>query len=96
MAEGKSDYGHEYLNGPGFHLDGWGAGPFILQAGSSTFYFEDSDRFGPVPLRKDGEVRANPFFGEKSPFWRAWEKWVAGGRQLAEDGRTCLLGGAVG
>jgi len=88
-----SEFGHFAATGAGIHMDIWGAGPFVISLGPSCkFYrFEDSDRFGPVPLKKNGwEVREPGYFGEQSLFWYAWGKWVEQGRRLADDGMTCV------
>lgn len=85
------EFGHIYVSAGDAHLDQWGAGPFNIHFAGRVFLFEDSDRFGPVPLKKNGwEVRDPGRFGEKSPFWYAWQKWRDQGRQLAEDRQTCV------
>lgn len=88
-----SDFGHEYATGAGVHMDRWGAGPFKIEmvAGGRSFLFEDSDRFGPVPLKKNGwEVKSPGYFAENNQFWYAWGKWVEQGRRTLEDGITCV------
>jgi len=85
-----SEYGHFYAAGAGIRMDIWGAGPFVIEYLGKTFRFEDSDRFGPMRLKKDGEPAENQFFAEKSPFWYAWGKWVEQGRRLSDDGQTCI------
>jgi|UniRef100_A0A6H1ZAV9 hypothetical protein len=85
-----SEFGHFHATGAGFHMDKWGAGPFVIEYLGKTFRFEDSDMFGPIRLKKDGDPAENQFFAEKSPFWYAWEKWVDQGRRLSEDGITCV------
>lgn len=86
-----SEFGHlSGTFGSGGFIDCWGAGPFIIEALGTTFRFEDSDRFGPSRVNKDGEISKQPFFAEASPFWNAWQRWKDQGRRVAEDGMTCL------
>ncbi|KQQ46505.1 hypothetical protein ASF69_04565 [Rhizobium sp. Leaf311] len=85
-----SEYGHFHATSAGVHIDMWGAGPLMIEYLGKTFRFEDSDRFGPVRLKKDGDSANNPFFAEKSPFWYAWGKWVDQGRRVDEDGMSCI------
>lgn len=79
-------YGHNYSQGNGIFIDGWGAGPYIITAGGKLFYFEDSRQFGPVRLTSKGDIADNGvgFFPEKSPFWSVWKRWVDEGRQTQE------------
>ncbi len=83
-------FGHTAINGNGFFADSWGRGPFEIEANGKTYRFEDSDMFGPALLRKDGELRANPYPNERSPFWRAHSLWRKQGRRVADDGVTCI------
>lgn len=88
-----AEFGHIFSSAGDAHIDSWGAGPFVIHLGPNcrSFRFEDSDRFGPIPLRKTGtEIREPGYFGEQSPFWYVWGKWVAQGRRLAADGITCI------
>lgn len=80
------DFGHMSASGPGVFIDGWGAGPLIL----GKWRFEDSDRFGPALVNRDGELKANPYPGEQSPFWPIYYAWRQGGRRLCDDGVTCV------
>lgn len=86
-----SDFGHCYFNnGPKIHIDAWGVGPFVISVGGKQFRFEDSDRFGPYLVRKNGAMLANPYPPERSPFWRAHMLWRRQGRRMADDGVTCI------
>jgi hypothetical protein len=89
------DFGHVALKGKVdnyvVRVDGWGVGPFIIICGTNTFRFEDSDRFGPHLVNKDGSICANPWPPEKSTFWPAYAKWRDAGRPLAADGITCTF-----
>lgn len=86
-----SDFGHKgsIITGLGC-FDSWGAGPFVIEAKGKSFRFEDSDRFGPSIIKKNGDPIANPWPSERSPFWRAHSLWARQGRRVAEDGITCL------
>lgn len=84
-----SEFGHSYSWGSGVMIDAWGAGPFVITVAGRAFRFEDSDRFGPLlVLRNGAEARHQP--PEKSPFWRAYSLWRKQGRRLADDGMTCV------
>lgn len=48
-----TEFGHTAVRAPGFCADSWGVGPFIIRG----IRFEDSDRFGPYFIRKDGRER---------------------------------------
>lgn len=77
-----SEFGHNASSGPGFHIDGWGAGPFVIMAGGRLYLFEDSDRFGPVLLdsRKPWDI-SQVIIPERSPFWKAYYRWRDEGRR---------------
>jgi hypothetical protein len=86
-----NEFGHQGAVLPGFGcIDTWGRGPYVIEADGKSFRFEDSDRFGPSLINKDGEIKKRPFPGGGSPFWRAHRCWVRQGRQTAEDGVTCI------
>lgn len=94
-----TEFGHLHVTTVDVHIDSWGAGPFKIEVvpGGRQFVFEDSDRFGPVPLKKNGwEVRAPGYFAESSMFWPAWQKWRDQGRRLADDRQTCIFDNEVG
>lgn len=76
-----SEFGHAATVLGNTHIDSWGVGPFALKAGGRWWYFEDSDRFGPQMLRKDGEL-SRRWPGARSVFWGAHARWVAGGRKV--------------
>jgi len=89
----ECEYGHSGgIVGRGGFIDSWGHGPLIIEVDGKTFRFEDSDRFGPVPLNADDEPSAKAWFGQRSPFWRGWKLWVAQGRRTAKGTKaeTCL------
>ena len=83
-----SEFGHVGRTGAGFCVDTWGVGPFLIEAGGKTFRFEDSDRFGPALCKQNGDLLANPYPPERSPFWKAHTAWVRQGRRL--DGNQCV------
>lgn len=83
-------FGHTYSQAGNTFIDCWGVGPFVIEYCGRSYRFEDSDMFGPVPLRKDGEVKEPGYFGEQNPFWYAWGLWVEQGRRTLADGVTCV------
>lgn len=84
-----TEFGHFWCVVPGAAIDCWGAGPFVIVA-DKEYRFEDSDRFGPSLVKKNGDICANPFPPERSPFWNAHAFWVHQGRRMADDGVTCV------
>lgn len=86
-----AEFGHEFSNGGGMCIDTWGVGPFVIKGEQKGLWrFEDSDRFGPALIGKDGDLLKNPYPGERSPFWRAHTLWVRQGRRTEADGVTCI------
>ena len=85
-----AEFGHVGIIGGGVCIDSWGAGPFVIGHEGKSWRFEDSDRFGPHLVRKDGEIAARQP-GERSPFWDAHRAWVFQGRRLADDKMTCIF-----
>lgn len=84
------EFGHIASIGGGFCVDYWGAGPFLIYVNGKTIRFEDSDRFGPFALKKDGNPsKWQP--GERHPFWKAWKAWKEQGRRLTDDRVTCVF-----
>ncbi len=86
----SGEFGHASGICGGVCFDGWGAGPFSIQIGDKTYRFEDSERFGPALLRKNGELLDNPYPGERSPFWKAHRAWLKQGRRT-KDGSICIF-----
>lgn len=85
-----SEFGHDYGgDGNAFFFDVWGAGPFVISVAGKDFRFEDSDRFGPALINRNGELKAEPYPPERSPFWRAHRIWVRQGRRV-EDKINCV------
>lgn len=85
-----SEFGHSHAIGAGFCVDGWGAGPFWIEAKGKKFRFGDSDLFGPFLCDRHGDPLKNELPPECSPFWTAHRVWVRQGRRLADDGKTCV------
>jgi hypothetical protein len=85
-----TEFGHFSAIGNGIYIDAWGSGPFVIDVEGKRFRFEDSDRFGPALVTKNGDICSNPYPAERSPFWRAHRIWVRQGRRLADDKTTCL------
>lgn len=89
-----TEFGHSHgaiRSGHGVaFIDSWGAGPYLIEAGGKTFRFEDSDRFGPNLVNKDGSVPNRCHPGQRSKFWRAHWLWIQQGRQVKPDKMTCI------
>lgn len=83
------EFGYRRVIVSGTCFDTWGAGPFVIIAKGKSFRFEDSDRFGPSLVKKNGDI-ADKQPGERSPFWSAHSAWVKQGRRLADDKVTCV------
>ncbi|NQU60150.1 MAG: hypothetical protein HQ512_03390 [Rhodospirillales bacterium] len=86
------EFGHFGSIGGGVCMDAWGVGPFVVEVGKQSFRFEDSDRFGPSIINKNGEFKAKQP-GERSPFWTAHRQWRKQGRRTKDDGVTCIYEG---
>ena len=84
-----TEFGHFGYIGNGICLDYWGAGPFVIDVHGKHYRFEDSDRFGPLLLKKKGEPAVNQPT-ERSPFWKAHHLWKQQGRRVGDDGVTCV------
>lgn len=86
----SANFGHFYGAGKNMRIDSWGAGPFIItDARGKEWRFEDSDQFGPSIINKRGDI-LDQQPGERSAFWAAHWEWRKQGRQMAEDGVTCV------
>jgi hypothetical protein len=81
------EFGHFSAAASGAYIDAWGAGPFTIRVAGKTFRFEDSDRFGPYLVSKDGDI-LDKQPREGAPFWRAHRIWVRQGRRL--EGDACI------
>ena len=91
---GTNNFGHKTLRGEfeghTLFIDSWGSGPFLINAGGKPYRFEDSDQFGPSLITPRGDIAANPWPAERSPFWRAHRIWRLQGRRVLEDGISCV------
>lgn len=88
---GEQEFGHSSMNlGDGCFIDTWGSGPFVLNVEGKSHRFEDSDRFGPSRIKKNGDICENPSWPERSPFWRAHRIWVRQGRRVMDDSVSCV------
>lgn len=86
-----TEFGHFASRGKGIFIDEWGAGPFvILDERGKSCRFEDSNRFGPMLVKTNGDIRDEPWPGERSAFWRAHRIWKRQGRRVGEDGQSCI------
>lgn len=83
-----SEFGHVGFIGGGLCIDTWGTGPFVICVDDRSYRFEDSDRFGPSLINRNGDPKArSPREGH--PFWRVHRIWERQGRRT-EDGINCL------
>jgi hypothetical protein len=60
-------------------------GTFRINAGSQTWYFEWSDRFGALRVGPRGETREQPNW--RSPFWTIAALWARQGKRTETIGR---------
>lgn len=86
-----AEYGHFGFQTRGIFIDAWGAGPYIIVAGGSTYYFEDSRQFGPMRLDAKGESLNAGMFPERCAFWSVWQRWTEEGRQTTEGKKKGFL-----
>ena len=84
------EYGHNPAVGKGVFIDSWGEGPYVIVVGGKHYHFEDSARFGPMDVDKKGEP-TNKLIPAKSPFWKAWQRWVDEGRQTRKGFKDRLF-----
>lgn len=75
-------FGHHPINMGNAHLDCWGRGPLLLRYGGREWWFEFSDMFGPVLLRKsDMEPEQRQPDDPQHPFWEGFNAWTRAGRK---------------
>jgi hypothetical protein len=87
-----TEFGHETTNigVMSCHIDVWGVGPFVITHDGKSWRFEDSDRFGPALVKKNGDLLNEPYPLQESPFWFAHAVWKNQGRKVEYDGITCV------
>jgi len=85
-----TEFGHTGIIGQDFCIDSWGAGPFELEVADKRHRFEDSDRFGPSKVNRNGDTPPNPWWPEGHPFWAAHHAWRKQGKRMAPDSKTCI------
>lgn len=61
----------------------------ITDANGKPWTFEDHPYCGPNVVQADGSTPADPQPGQRSPFWRCVNLWIAQGRRR-NSGGTCL------
>tara|TARA_Y100000310_G_scaffold324866_1_gene387309 strand:+ start:4266 stop:4610 length:345 start_codon:yes stop_codon:yes gene_type:complete len=91
MTASANMFGHRGVYGNGVFLDAWGHGPLLMRYKGREWWFEFSDMFGPVLLRKsDKEPSARQPVSETDPFWEPFQLWFAAGRKTRpiRDKRT--------
>lgn len=84
-----AEFGHHAAHMPRCFIDGWGAGPFVIEVCGKRFRFEDSDRFGPMLVDRNGDPLENYCPSSGSPFWYGHKRWVQA-RRIGGDGMSCL------
>ena len=66
----------------GISIDAWGAGPFLIRWGRRRWWFEFSERFGPLVLRaSDLQPADRQPVSERDPFWAPFNAWTRAGRR---------------
>lgn len=61
-------------------IDCFGGGDYRIEVRGKVVRFEWSERFGPMPVNKDGSEA--PSIGPKHPFWRASSLWNLQGQRV--------------
>ncbi len=51
-----SEFGHIAFRGKNVFIDVWGGGPFIMRVRDKEWRFEESDRFGPQLVKRNGDI----------------------------------------
>lgn len=69
------------------HIDSWSSGPYKMPVKDKYVLFEDSDRFGPLFVCKNGASKENQ--SACKLFWTHYERWREIGKPL--DGDVCVL-----
>lgn len=54
---------------------------YRITDGKRVWFFDWSDRFGPSLTNGKGDILANPWPAERSPFWRCFGLWLAQGKR---------------
>lgn len=87
-----SDFGNNSfsgrIDGMAFHVSSYGAGPFMFRIDGKRVFFEDSDMFGPVVVRKSDWNPSERQPSEKSRFWDAYGMWRKAGRPFRGIGKV--------
>jgi len=86
----ETEFGHVASRIGAACFDVWGTGPFeIADENGKKYRFEDSDRWGPHLIKRNGDLLTNGP-SETSPFWRAHRIWARQGRRVEADGISCI------
>lgn len=59
---------------------------YRIKSGKFIWFFDWSDRFGPSLTNGKGDILANPWPSERSPFWRAFHLWLRQGKRWEPSG----------
>jgi hypothetical protein len=68
---------------------------YRITDGDRVWLFDWSDRFGPSLTNGKGEIRANPYPPEGSPFWRCVLLWQRQGKRSEAFGTGAYLRTAI-
>jgi hypothetical protein len=61
-------------------IDCYGSGEYFIEVNGEKILFEWSDRFGPLPLNKDGSEKSS--IGPSHKFWLVASLWNLQGRRM--------------
>lgn len=76
--------GHAHARSAGAYIDAWGSGPLLIRDGKRKWFFEFSEMFGPVLLKREGahfEPATRQPVEHHHPFWWPFNRWLHGGRK---------------
>ena len=79
---GAAQHDQQYSAGGGsgrLFIDCWGAGGYEIETSDKVVLFDWSERFGPLPVKKNGDER---HISHRHPFWRAVSLWRLQGMRL--------------
>lgn len=77
-------HGHSFATPSGLFIDAWGDGPLLIRDGKRRWFFEFSEMFGPIWLKRDKEGHFDPSNKQPmdgDPFWSPFTRWNNAGRK---------------
>lgn len=67
------------------------AGPIVRLPVNGRYHTFEMHRYcGPIRLKSDGETPTDKQWGENSPFWDVFYKWLDNGQKVDEHGRGLI------